>query len=83
MPRKLGNIPAYSLHRSSGQAIVRISGRDHYLGPHNSPESREKYDRLIAEWLANGRQPLRDTHPIAGYSTLTAGRVRASRIPHD
>ncbi len=58
MPRKPGNVPAYSHHRSSGQAIVRISGRDHYLGPHDSPESREKYDRLIAEWLSNGRQPV-------------------------
>ena len=58
MPRKSGSIPAYSLHRSSGQAIVRICGRDHYLGPHNSAESREKYDRLIAEWLASGRQPI-------------------------
>ena len=56
MSRKPGNIPTYSLHRASGQAIVRLSGRDHYLGPYDSPESREKYDRLIAEWLANGRQ---------------------------
>ena len=28
------------------------------MGLHDSPESREKYDRLIAEWLACGRQPL-------------------------
>jgi hypothetical protein len=56
--RKSGSIPAYSLHRSSGQAIVRICGHDHYLGPHNSSESREKYDRLIAEWLANCRRSL-------------------------
>ena len=58
MPRKSGSIPAYSLHRSSGQAIVRIAGHDHYLGLHGSPESREKYDRLIAEWLSKGRQPI-------------------------
>ncbi len=58
MPRKSGCIPAYSLHRSSGQAIVRIAGHDHYLGLHGSPESREKYDRLIAEWLSQGRQPI-------------------------
>ena len=58
LPRKSVSIPAYSLHRSSGQAIVRISGRDNYLGLHGSPESREKYGRLIAEWLACGRQPI-------------------------
>ena len=64
MPRKPGHVPAYSHHRSSGQAIVRISGRDHYLGPHDSPESREKYDRLIAEWLSNGRQPIITSAPL-------------------
>ena len=56
MPRKSSSVPAYCLHRHSGKAIVRIAGRDHYLGPHGSPESRAEYDRLIAEWLACGRQ---------------------------
>lgn len=49
-------IPAYVHHKPSGQARVRIGGRDHYLGPHGSPESRAEYDRLIAEWLASGRR---------------------------
>jgi len=26
---------------------------DHYLGPYGSPESREQYDKLVAEWFAN------------------------------
>lgn len=42
--------PAYTLHKSSGQARVRIDGKDHCLGPYNSPESQGKYARLIAEW---------------------------------
>lgn len=48
MPRKPG-IPKYSHHKASGQAIVRIDGLDHYLGPHDTDESRAKYDRLIAK----------------------------------
>jgi integrase len=47
--------PSYCLHRASGQAVVRIDGKDHYLGKHGTPESHAEYDRLIAEWLANGR----------------------------
>jgi hypothetical protein len=39
MPRRKG-IPAYSLHKPSGQARVRIEGRDHYLGPYDSPEPK-------------------------------------------
>jgi hypothetical protein len=48
--------PAYCLHKATGQAVVRINGHDHYLGKYDSPESHAEYDRLIAEWLANGRR---------------------------
>lgn len=48
-------VPSYRLHSASGNAVVTLGGRDHYLGRHGSPESRAKYDRLIAEWLAGGR----------------------------
>jgi integrase len=47
--------PQYRHHRPSGQAVVTLSGRDFYLGKHGTPESRERYDQLLAEWLAKGR----------------------------
>jgi integrase len=57
MPVKDPNFrPRYRLHRPSGLAVVSLSGRDHYLGRHGTPESRAEYDRLVAEWLANGRR---------------------------
>ena len=58
MPRPIGSTktPSYRRHRASGQAIVTIAGRDHYLGPWKSKASRLEYDRLIAEWLSSGRQ---------------------------
>jgi integrase len=55
MPRLTRKLPSYRLHKPSGQALVTLNGRDRYLGPWNSPESRAEYDRLIAEWLAAGR----------------------------
>lgn len=55
-------IPSYRLHKPTGQAVVRIEGHDHYLGKHGTPESQEKYDRLIAEWLVKG-QPATPTVP--------------------
>src|SRR4051794_19164124 len=48
--------PSYRLHRPTGQAVVTIDGQDCYLGKHSTPASRAEYDRLIAEWLANGRR---------------------------
>jgi hypothetical protein len=38
-----------TLHKPSGQARVRIHGRDFYLGPFGSPESRDEYDCLVAK----------------------------------
>jgi hypothetical protein len=50
--------PKYRKHKASGQAIVTLSGQDHYLGPHGTKASRLEYDRVIAEWIAGGRLPL-------------------------
>jgi integrase len=55
MPRLTKKVPSLRLHRPSGRAVVTLGGKDHYLGPWNSPEARAAYDRLIAEWLASGR----------------------------
>jgi integrase len=46
---KSRRIPAYVHHTPTGQARVRINGKDHYLGKHGTPESHERYDALIAE----------------------------------
>lgn len=46
--------PAYLLHKPSGQARVRINGKDHYLGPYGSQESKDLYHELIAPWLRVG-----------------------------
>ncbi len=59
MPRPQPSIPRYTKHRASGQAVVRLSGEDHYLGLHGSKASHLEYDRQVNEWLARGRRPLK------------------------
>jgi hypothetical protein len=49
-------LPKYRKHKASGQAVVTLCGRDHYLGPHGTTASRLEYDRLTGEWMANGRR---------------------------
>lgn len=49
-------VPKYRLHRQSGQGIVTLNGRDFTLGTFNTQASKDEYDRLIREWMANGRQ---------------------------
>ena len=54
MPRNTRRTPSYRLHKPSGQARVIIDGQHIYLGKFDTPESREKYHRLVAERLASG-----------------------------
>jgi len=44
-------VPSYRFHKATGQARVTIDGHDHYLGAFGSPESRSKYNRLVASHL--------------------------------
>jgi hypothetical protein len=42
MPRLSENaLPRYRKHRRSGQAVVTLSGEDHYLGKYGTKPSRE------------------------------------------
>ncbi len=75
------SLPKYAKHKASGQAVVRLSGKDFYLGPHGTKASKLEYDRLIGEWLANGRQlpneandrPLTITNLCARYLKFCLG----------
>lgn len=50
------SLPKYRKYKRTGQAVVTLSGVDHYLGPHGTEASKAKYDRLVGEWIANGRE---------------------------
>ena len=51
MPRPRSLAPKYRPHKSSGQAVVTIRGKDHYLGKHGSVQSQERYHQLLAEFV--------------------------------
>jgi len=73
-------IPSYRLHAPTGQAVVRLSGRDFYLGPWQSERSKVEYQRLTAEWLANHR-----SLPAAaswGQADLTINELLASYLAY-
>ena len=52
MGRAKALCPSYSLHKSTNPARVRVEGRDIYLGPYNSPESRQRYAEILAQLTA-------------------------------
>lgn len=54
MPKAL-RVPKYRHHKPTGQAVVTLSGKDHYLGAWKTTTSKAEYNRLVGEWLAAGR----------------------------
>ncbi len=73
------NPPPYRHHKPSDQAVVTLNGKDHYLGPFDSEASHTEYDRLVAEWLAQGRRL-----PAQGEEgqELSVGKVMLAFIRH-
>ena len=52
-------IPSYRRQRMQGRAdlaSVQLGTHRVYLGRYDTPESRARYDHVIAEWLSNDRQ---------------------------
>jgi len=49
--------PKYRLRKGSGQALVQVNGERIYLGKYGTQESKQRYRRIVSEWLASGRKP--------------------------
>src|SRR5437763_16476221 len=72
MPRLTKRVPSYRHHVGTGQAVVTLNGKDIYPGKYGTPQSREQYDRLMAEWLtANRTSPTSPASHAGGPSDLT------------
>ncbi len=60
--KRPGKPPAYRKRDGYDQALVTLTDshtrkrRDYWLGPYGSPESHERYHRLVGEWEAGGRR---------------------------
>jgi len=57
-----GMLPKYRKHRATGQAIVTLAGRDHYLGPHGTVASKLEYIEKFDFVLFAGLPALRSKH---------------------
>lgn len=63
MPKLSSRVPRRRLHKGSGQSVVRLHGRDIYLGKHDSAASKEAYNRFKAEWSRVGGELGASSHP--------------------
>ena len=81
MPRN-GRPPSYRRHKARNSAVVTIDGRNHYLGAYGSPESHEKYARLIAEWRLHSRKSPPTTGPGQPDPTLSVNELILAYFRH-
>ena len=49
-PSRTIRFPKYRHYLPKNLAVVRIDGKDHYLGKFDSPQSWKKYHQLLADW---------------------------------
>ena len=82
MARKSNPIPSYLRH-SSGQARVRVDGRDILLGEYNSKESRVRYAEIVAQ-VVSGQSVQTPTakrsKPVETDSRLTVNELVAAYL---
>lgn len=76
--------PSYRKRKGYDQALVTLTDartgkrRDYWLGAHGTPESRERYHRVIAEWESLGRrlpEPERAPTNATDPETITVGEL--------
>ncbi len=75
-------IPKYRLHKPSARGVVRLSGRDIYLGTHGTAESKERYRQVIAEWLANNRQITAGRELVESTQGLCVAELMPAYLDH-
>lgn len=77
--KNLATEPLYRYHKARNCAVVRVDGKDFYLGEFGSAASYEARDRILSEWLANGRTlPRRDDTS----SELTVNEIIVRYLRH-
>lgn len=72
-------IPKYQHFKARNLAKVRIDGKDVYLGTYDSPESHDKYKKVIADWLVKKEAPAEEPQQEVTICQLMASYIRHAK----
>jgi integrase len=75
MGRRRNQIPSRLLHRASGQDRIIFGGHTYYLGPHDSPESIQRYAEIIRNIVTTGEA-------VPAKSALTVATLAERYLNH-
>jgi integrase len=68
-------LPKYRHYKPKDLAVVRLDGKDHYLGRYDSAESWEKYRRLLSGWIADAGQTRPKSQTTHSVEVLTVNEL--------
>jgi hypothetical protein len=68
-------LPKYRHYKLKDLAVVRLGGKDHYLGRYDSPESWEKYRRLLSEWISDAGRTRPKSQTANSVEVLTVNEL--------
>lgn len=76
-------VPKYCHHKPTDQAYIFINGKRFYLGKYGSEDSHKKFDQILSEWIAQGRQ-LAETpdRPLGSSTQKTVAEIAAAYWSH-
>lgn len=81
MPKFKNKTPSYSLHKASGQAAVKLDGRDHHFSKYGAPVSHASYQH---RGKVNGNSPIsnhsateRNRHILSGGVSCSSASVNS------
>lgn len=81
--RPSGALPAMRRHRPTNTARIVIGGKVHSLGRWGSHEAQDRYDTLMAAYIASGRTSLDAGRAVIGRPLATPGPLPAARSATD
>ncbi len=79
--RPAGELPAMRLDSRTGHARVRINGKTHWLGPWGSPQTQDRFDTLMAAYIASGRRSVDAGLTVMGRTIATVQSVQPQTVP--
>jgi integrase len=86
MPRPKNPVPSYRLHKQSGQAIVTLNlngaRKDVLLGRYDTPESKQEYERILAQLRAAAAPALTPAGQTGSLPDLTVNEVLVAFMEH-
>lgn len=76
-------VPKYCHHKATDQAYIFLNGKRFYLGKYGSEDSHKKFDKILSEWIAQGRRLAEGSRHVPGSSTqATVAEIAAAYWTH-